>query len=442
MNINWFDEDVYKMLLRLGINFSFLTLIIRFTYYRVSRRRDYLFTFYLLGSIVFFICFSLKKLDIDTGMGLGLFAIFSIIRYRTSQIDIREMTYLFLVIGLSVVNALASKKISMIELGIVNGFIFGLSYFLEFGWRVRSEARSWSCWRYWPDSKGRRPNSKRSWSGAPDSPSKEWKSGRSIFWTIRLRSRSFTTLRQHPADFNENDWTGASHFQDLEVFGSYLLHALFRALRAAGPSQYHTTELWTSAAVRYEFFPRSIHLHHEQRFQTDGFVLDKNFTELELKHKWKSGISLAGGLRYIRNNDTEGKITGIEERYRWQADLGYKFGIERFSIGMRVRFQSRREFVGNDPSVNALRWKLALGYNIRKWKWDPKLSTELFKRNDQQESITKMRLTLGTDYSMGNWGSVHLFYRRKKILPAGCPRPKGSGRLGTFMRCRILLLRP
>ena len=185
-------------------------------------------------------------------------------------------------------------------------------------------------------------------------------------------------------------------------------------------------ELWTGAAVRYEFLPRSsIHLHHEQRFRTDGFVLDKNFTELELKHKWKSGISLAGGLRYIRNNDTEGKITGIEERYRWQADLGYKFGIERFSIGMRVRFQSRREFVGNDPSVNALRWKLALGYNIRKWKWDPKLSTELFKRNDQQESITKMRLTLGTDYSMGNWGSVHLFYRMEKDFTRRVPSTKG-----------------
>ncbi len=194
MNINWFDEDVYKMLLRLGINFFFLTLIIRFTYYRVSRRKDYLFTYYLLGSIVFFICFSLKKLDIDTGMGLGLFAIFSIIRYRTSQIDIREMTYLFLVIGLSVVNALASKKISMIELGIVNSFIFGLTYFLEFGWQVRSETQKLILLKTlsWFVREGR-PNSKRSWSGAPDSPSKEWKSGRSIFWTIRLRSGSFIT---------------------------------------------------------------------------------------------------------------------------------------------------------------------------------------------------------------------------------------------------------
>ena len=91
MNINWFDEDVYKMLLRLGINFFFLT---RSSFASPTigcpDGRIICSPTTFLGSIVFFICFSLKKLDIDTGMGLGLFAIFSIIRYRTSQIDIRR----------------------------------------------------------------------------------------------------------------------------------------------------------------------------------------------------------------------------------------------------------------------------------------------------------------------------------------------------------------
>ena len=217
-------------------------------------------------------------------------------------------------------------------------------------------------------------------------------------------------------------------FRVLWFFGLLLCCMLYASELRGQEDEASTTpqELWTGAAVKYEFLPRySAQLHHEQRFRTDGFVLDKNFTELELKHKWKSGFSLAGGLRYIRNNDTEGKVTGIEERYRWQADLGYKFDIERFSIGTRVRFQSRREFEGNDPSVNAFRWKLALGYNIRKWKLDPKLSTELFKRTDKEESITKMRLTLGTDYSMGEWGSVHLFYRMEEDFTANEPLTKG-----------------
>lgn len=207
MNINWFDEDVYKMLLRLGINFFFLTLIIRFTYYRVSRRKDYLFTYYLLGSIVFFICFSLKKLDIDTGMGLGLFAIFSIIRYRTNQIDIREMTYLFLVIGLSVVNALASKKISMIELGIVNSFIFGLTYFLEFGWQVRSETQKLILFE---DielvRKGREAELKEELERRTGLSIQRVEVGKINFLDDTAQVRIFYhSDEQHPAHFNEND---------------------------------------------------------------------------------------------------------------------------------------------------------------------------------------------------------------------------------------------
>lgn len=141
MNITWFDDDVYKLLFRLSVNFVFITLIVRFIYYRITKRKDYLFTYYLLSFIIFFICFSLKKLDIDTGMGLGLFAIFSIIRYRTNPIEIKEMTYLFIVIGLSVVNSLASKQISMVELGIINVTMLVLTYILEYVWLLKHETR-------------------------------------------------------------------------------------------------------------------------------------------------------------------------------------------------------------------------------------------------------------------------------------------------------------
>lgn len=141
MTITWFDEDVYKMLVRLGLNFIFITIIVRFFYYRITKRKDYLFTYYLMSFIIFFICISLKKLDIDTGMGLGLFAIFSIVRYRTNPIEIKEMTYLFVVIGLSVINSLASNKISMAELGIINIFMLGLVYVLEFVWLLKHETR-------------------------------------------------------------------------------------------------------------------------------------------------------------------------------------------------------------------------------------------------------------------------------------------------------------
>ena len=149
LSLNFINQsDFYSLLLRLFLNVFFLTIIIRFLYYPKTKRKDYLFTYYLIGMITFFLCFSLKKLDIDTGMGLGLFAIFGIIRYRTDAIEIKEMTYLFLVIGLSVVNAMLATEVSkdiyqinLFELGLINLAIVIMLYVLEYLWLVKHETR-------------------------------------------------------------------------------------------------------------------------------------------------------------------------------------------------------------------------------------------------------------------------------------------------------------
>lgn len=140
-NLTWFDKDFYTLLLRLGINLIFMTIIIRYLYYPITKRKDYLFTYYLIGITTFFLCFGLKKLDIDTGMGLGLFAIFGIIRYRTDAIEIKEMTYLFLIIGVSVVNSLASNKISVAEMAVINFSVVAITYGLEYMWLVKHLTR-------------------------------------------------------------------------------------------------------------------------------------------------------------------------------------------------------------------------------------------------------------------------------------------------------------
>lgn len=140
-HIVWFSEDFYTLIFRLAINLFFLTIIIRFLYYPRTKRKDYLFTYYLIGTITFFLCFGLKKLDIDTGMGLGLFAIFGIIRYRTDAIEIKEMTYLFLIIGISVVNALASNQVSISEVAVINITVIALTFVLENLWLMKHETR-------------------------------------------------------------------------------------------------------------------------------------------------------------------------------------------------------------------------------------------------------------------------------------------------------------
>jgi hypothetical protein len=131
LEVPLYDDDILKLLVRFLINAFFLTLIVRGVYYKNSGSKDYIFTYCMLNVLVFFICFTLKKFDLGLGMALGLFAIFGILRYRTSTIPIREMTYLFIVIGIAVINALANKSMSYAEIAFTNGFIYGLAAFLE-----------------------------------------------------------------------------------------------------------------------------------------------------------------------------------------------------------------------------------------------------------------------------------------------------------------------
>lgn len=141
MEWTFMSDDAYVLLIRLAVNMLILTVLIRYLYYPKTKRKDYLFTYYLIGTITFFLCFGLKKLDIDTGMGLGLFAIFGIIRYRTDAIEIKEMTYLFLIIGISVVNSLASNQISIAEMAIINLSVVALTFILENVWLIKHEIR-------------------------------------------------------------------------------------------------------------------------------------------------------------------------------------------------------------------------------------------------------------------------------------------------------------
>ena len=137
--MTFFNPDLYELMIRFGMNMLFITIIIRYIYYRKTSNKDYLFTYYSISVISFMICFALKKLNIDTGMGLGLFAIFGIIRYRTDTVRIREMSYLFIAIGLSVINALAGKQLSLLEMLIINGVLTLMLLGLEYWWLMKQE---------------------------------------------------------------------------------------------------------------------------------------------------------------------------------------------------------------------------------------------------------------------------------------------------------------
>ncbi len=132
--------DFIEFALRFGLNIVVIFVLVRVFYYPQTRRKDYLFTFLLISSLVFMICFLLVNVKLQVGFALGLFAIFGIIRYRTDSIPIKEMTYLFLVIGLSVINALASTKTTVADLIFTNLVILGLTWGMERIWLLRHEA--------------------------------------------------------------------------------------------------------------------------------------------------------------------------------------------------------------------------------------------------------------------------------------------------------------
>jgi hypothetical protein len=113
-------SDFLELSIRFGFNLIISLIITRGLYYSNTKRKDYFFSYLMIGIIVFLLCFLLNSVKLQLGFALGLFAIFGILRYRTNPMPIREMTYLFIVIGISVINALSNKKISYAELLFTN----------------------------------------------------------------------------------------------------------------------------------------------------------------------------------------------------------------------------------------------------------------------------------------------------------------------------------
>ena len=122
LNIQLLDGPALgKMLILFGINLLVCWIITHFFYYRKSHKREYYFTYMLFSTAIFFILYQLQNMSVEVGVALGLFGIFSMIRYRTEQLPIREMTYLFVLIAISIINGagMASSYASFIATNII-----------------------------------------------------------------------------------------------------------------------------------------------------------------------------------------------------------------------------------------------------------------------------------------------------------------------------------
>ena len=131
ISLLFIEFDWNTALIRFTVNTVFIALMILIISKQMVLRR-FSFSFLMISLIVFFLCFTLKNFDLNLGMALGLFAIFGIIRYRTQPLQTEEMTYLFITIGMAVINALSDEFLSLSELIIINLTVILFIIFGEF----------------------------------------------------------------------------------------------------------------------------------------------------------------------------------------------------------------------------------------------------------------------------------------------------------------------
>ena len=130
------SSEIINLIVRFGFNLLISFIIIKLIYQRNhANNLDFVFTYFMFNSLIFFFAYLLSNITINMGFAFGLFAVFAILRYRTDPIPIKEMTYLFIVITIGVINALSGDEVSYEALLFTNIALVGLTYFLETYWR-------------------------------------------------------------------------------------------------------------------------------------------------------------------------------------------------------------------------------------------------------------------------------------------------------------------
>ena len=129
------SHELLNLIIRFGFNLSVAFIIVKIIYQRDHNNNDFVFTYFMFNSLIFFFASILGSITINMGFAFGLFAVFAILRYRTDPIPIKEMTYLFIVITIGVINALSGDEVSFSALLFTNTALVGLTYFLEKYWQ-------------------------------------------------------------------------------------------------------------------------------------------------------------------------------------------------------------------------------------------------------------------------------------------------------------------
>ncbi len=136
------QDPLWGILIRFAVTLFVLFIVIRLIYYRFSKKDGNAFSFFLMGIMIFLVCILLKTVEIQLGVALGLFAIFAILRFRSRNLALRDMTYFFTILGISVINALASFPYPVRGPILINGIIILSLLILEYAFHKKKTLSS------------------------------------------------------------------------------------------------------------------------------------------------------------------------------------------------------------------------------------------------------------------------------------------------------------
>ena len=213
----------------------------------------------------------------------------------------------------------------------------------------------------------------------------------------------------------------------IAVLGLGLLASLQAHGQDSATAETADLEGWTSVEFKYKFNKQWMVSAEEQlRLKNDISEVDRHFSQFGVRFDAPRGISLDGGLRFIRRNDTQGKIQGFESERRYHLSASYRHKPGRFSLGYRVRYQTKGDIEsdGYTETDRYIRFRARARYNFRNWKLDPVLATELYRPLDKvgDSDFDKLRFTLGTDWDVWGGGEMGVFYRVEEELGVEFPQ--------------------
>ncbi|MBJ6367485.1 DUF2490 domain-containing protein [Snuella sedimenti] len=212
---------------------------------------------------------------------------------------------------------------------------------------------------------------------------------------------------------------GSSNSKKVFRLSSVILVSVFFVLTGFGQQSQDDFNSWSALEFKYKPNKKwDFGIETQFRLKEEASTVDAYFGQIDVSRDLWFGLKLGMGLRYIRENDNQGRVQGYENHVRYQIDLSHKYKIARMVFKSRLRYQNKNELgISNqegDIPVQRMRLKVGSIYNFRKWKLDPEISGEIFnkfKKATNNNEFDKYRINIGTSYDFKGNGRLSVFYR-------------------------------